>query len=153
MPVTPSTSALGAYVPVLGTIFNIDNGLSPDSFVPVTNVSKIMLPTVQKTIDVTNIGDIWVRTVPVLKDMGKISLDLFWQMADPTQNNSAPYGLRYCLVAQPSPVRVFKVQYPDAAGSQDVFPAYVTGFAVTGAVGKSWEAAIDLVNSGSPTLC
>jgi hypothetical protein len=148
-----STSSLGPDVAVLGTLFQIDNGVSPDTFVTVTNVSKIMLPVVQKTIDVTNIGDIWVRTVPVLKDMGKISLDLFWQMADPTQNNSSPYGLRYCLVANPSPVRVFKVMYPDTAASQDVFPGYVTGFQVTGAVGKSWEAAIDIANSGAPTLC
>jgi len=147
------TSALGPYVPVQGTVFNIDNGLSPDSFVPVANVSSITLPTVQKTIDVTNIGDLWVRTVPTLKDMGKIALKLFWQMADTTQNNSSPYGLRYCLVAYPSPVRIFKVQYPDTAGSQDVFPAYVVGFEVTGAVGKSWEGSIDMANSGAPTLC
>ena len=148
-----STSSLGPDVAVLGTLFQIDNGSSPDTFVTVTNVSKIMLPVVQKTIDVTNIGDIWVRTVPVLKDMGKISLDLFWQMADPTQNNSSPYGLRYCLVANPSPIRIFKCLYPDTAASQDVFPGYLTGFQVTGAVGKAWEAAVDIVNSGSPTLC
>lgn len=151
MPLT--TSALGPYVPVEGTVFNIDNGLSPDTFVAVANISEISLPTIQKTIDVTNIGDNWVRTVPTLKDMGKITLKLFWQMADATQNNSSPYGLRYCLVSYPSPIRIFKVQYPDTAQSQDVFPAYVTGFAVTGMVGKAWEASVDLANSGAPTLC
>lgn len=148
-----STSSLGPDVAVLGTLFQIDNGLSPDTFVTVANISSISLPTVQKTIDVTNVGDLWVRTVPTLKDMGKISLKLFWQMADPTQNNSSPYGLRFCLVTFPSPIRIFKVLYSDAAASQDVFPAYVTGFAVTGAVGKAWEASIDLANSGAPTLC
>lgn len=148
-----STSALGPYVPVEGSVFNIDNGLSPDTFVAVSNVTDITIPTMQKTIDVTNIGDNWVRTVPTLKDMGKIALKIFWQMADPTHNNSAPYGLRFCLVSYPSPLRIFKVQYPDTAASQDVFPAYVTGFQVTGGVGKSWEASIDLANSGAPTLC
>ena len=148
-----STSALGPYVPVEGTTFSIDNGLSPDTFEVVSNISEISLPTVQKTIDVTNIGDNWVRTVPTLKDMGKISLKLFWQMADTSQNNSSPFGLRYCLVVYPSPIRIFKVQYPDAAASQDVFPAYVVGFAVSGMVGKAWEASIDLANSGAPTLC
>lgn len=151
MPV--QTSVFGPYVPVEGTIMSIDNGLSPDTFVPITNVSSITLPTIQKTIDVTNIGDNWVRTVPTLKDMGKISLKIFWQMGDPTQNNSSPYGLRYCLVAYPSPLRVFKVQFPDVNSSQDVFPAYVTGFAVDGMVGKAWEASVDLANSGAPTLC
>lgn len=148
-----SNSSLGAYVPVAGTLFQIDNGLSPDTFVSVANVTSISIPTMQKTIDVTNVGDNWVRTVPTLKDMGKITLKIFWQMADPTQNNSGPYGLRYCLVSYPSPLRVFKVLYPDTAASQDVFPAYVTGFAVDGAVGKAWEATVDLSNSGAPTLC
>lgn len=148
-----STSALGAYVPVEGTQFQIDNGMSPDTFVSIANVSSINLPTIQKTIDVTNIGDNWVRTVPTLKDMGKIALKVFWQMADPTHNNSSPYGLRYCLVAYPSPLRIFKVLYPDTAASQDVFPGYVTGFAVAGAVGKAWEGSVDIANSGAPTLC
>ena len=148
-----STSALGPYVPVEGTVFYIDNGLSPDTFEAVSNVSDITLPTIQKTIDVTNIGDNWVRTVPTLKDMGKISLKLFWQMADATQNNSSPFGLRFCLVNYPSPLRIFKIIYPDAASSQDVFPAYVVGFSAQGAVGKAWEASIDMANSGAPTLC
>jgi hypothetical protein len=148
-----STSLLGPNVAVLGTLFQIDNGLSPDTFETVTNISEISIPTIQKTIDVTNIGDLWVRTVPVLKDMGKITLKLFWQMADTSQNNSSPFGLRYCLVSFPSPIRIFKVLYPDTAASQDVFPAYVTGFMVTGSVGKAYEASIDLANSGAPTLC
>lgn len=148
-----STSALGPYVPVEGTLFQIDNGLSPDTFETVSNVSSITIPTMQKTIDVTNIGDVWTRTVPTLKDMGKISLKLFWQMADSSQNNSSPFGLRFCLVAIPSPIRIFKVLYPDLAASSDVFPAYVTGFQIDGAVGKAWEASIDLSNSGAPTLC
>lgn len=148
-----STSSLGPAVAVEGTLFQIDNGLSPDTFVTVSNVSEISLPTIQKTVDVTNIGDTWVRTFPTLKDMGKIGLKLFWQMADPTQNNTSPYGMRYLLVTYPAPLRIFKVLYADTAASQDVFPAYVTGFMVTGSVGKVWEASIDLANSGAPTLC
>ena len=148
-----STSPLGPYVPVEGTVFQIDNGMCPDTFETISNISTITLPTIQKTIDVTNIGDNWVRTVPTLKDMGKIALKLFWQMADTSQNNSSPYGLRFCLVSYPSPIRIFKVLYPDTAASQDVFPAYVVGFQAAGAVGKAWEASIDLANSGAPTLC
>jgi len=148
-----STSSICPYVPVEGTLFQIDNGSSPDTFETIANVSSITLPTIQKTIDVTNVGDNWVRTVPTLKDMGKIALKLFWQMSDPSQNNSSPFGLRFCLVTYPSPLRIFKVLYPDTAQSQDVFPAYVTGFSVDGAVGKAWEASIDLSNSGAPTLC
>ena len=148
-----ATSALGPYVPVEGTLFQIDNGISPDTFETVSNISSITIPTMQKTIDVSNIGDNWVRTVPTLKDMGKISLKLFWQMADETQGNISPFGLRFCLVSVPSPIRIFKVLYPDTASSQDLFPAYVTGFSVDGAVGKAWEASIDLANSGAPTLC
>jgi hypothetical protein len=45
----------------------------------------------------------------------------------------------------------FTLAYPDGQ-STDAFPAYVTGFHVTGKVGDVWRADVELSNSGAPTL-
>lgn len=149
-------SLQGPAVAVEGTLFNMDNGLSPDAFTTVTNISSISLPTIAMTVDVTNVGDGWVRRFPTLHDMGKIAIKLFWQMTDVTQRNSAVIGsqvsgLRWNLIN--NALRIFQIVYNDGFNSQDVFPAYTTSFAVTGAVGKVWEASVELSNSGAPTLC
>lgn len=151
-----ATSPQGPAVAVEGVLFNMDNGLSPDAFQTVTNISNISLPVIAMTVDVTNVGDNWVRRFPTLHDMGKIALKLFWQMTDVTQRNEAVEGvqvsgLRWNLIN--NALRIFQVQYNDEFNSQDVFPAYTTSFAVAGAVGKVWEAAVELSNSGAPTLC
>lgn len=149
-------SLQGPAVAVEGVLFNMDNGQSPDAFTTVTNISQISLPTIAMTVDVTNVGDAWTRRFPTLHDMGKIALKLFWQMTDITQTNSpsigtGPSGLRWNLIN--NALRIFNVDYNDGFNSQDVFPAYTTSFAVTGQVGKVWEASIELSNSGAPTLC
>ena len=59
-------------------------------------------------------------------------------------------GLRYLLVT--SLLRNFAFIYPDGNQSTDAFPAYVTGFAITGKVGGVFEATIELSNSGAPQL-
>ena len=147
----PNTSVLGAALPVEGVIFQIDNGLSPDTFVTVANVSEISLPTIQEVVDVTNVGDVWRRRIGTLKDMGKIALKIFWQPEDPTHNNSSPYGLRYVMIS--GALRNFQILYPNGTpGSVDAFPAYVTGFSITGMVGKVFEASVDLSNNGAPSL-
>jgi hypothetical protein len=145
----PSTSTLGPGVPVSGTIFSIGNGASPDSYTQIANACELKLPIINETTDVTNFGDFFRRRIATLSDMGKISFKIYWEMRDPTHDNVSG-GLRYVLVNKL--VRDFQVTYPDGNNSTDTFPAYVTGFMVTGAIGKVWEAEIELSNSGPPTL-
>ncbi len=150
-----STSLIGAGVPVAGTLLLVGNAGSPETFEIIANASEFKMPVISEEVDVTNFGDNWRRRIPTLQDMGKITFKIFWQMEDPSHNNSTPYGLRYLLINKV--LRDWQIQYPNGANyipaSTDAFPAYVVSFEVTGSVGKVWEAAITLSNSGAPSLC
>ena len=90
------------------------------------------------------------RRIATLSDMGKITFKIFWEMTDPGHRNSGN-GLRFVLVNKL--VRDFQLIYNDGFSSTDEWPGYITGFMVTGAIGKVWEAEIEISNSGPPTLC
>lgn len=146
----PSTSTLGPGVPVSGAILNIGNGMSPDTWSQIANAAEFKMPVINETTDVTNFGDFFRRRIATLSDMGKVSFKIYWEMTDPSHANVSG-GLRFVLVNKL--VRDFQIIYNNGTGANDVFPAYVTGFMVTGAIGKVWEAEIELSNSGPPTLC
>ena len=140
-------SALGAAQGVLGMQLLFG---SPTASTIIVNVEDIDLPVVAKTVEVTNVTDTWVRRFPTLLDMGKITFKVYWIMKDTTHNYAA--GLRGLLINQT--LTIFKVLYPDASpSSSDSFPAYITGFHITGKVGDVYNAAIEISNNGAPTLC
>ena len=70
-------------------------------------------------------------------------------MTEPSHRNQSG-GLRYVLVNKL--VRDFQLIYNDGFSSTDVWPGYITGFQVTGSIGKVYEAEIEVSNSGPPTL-
>ena len=146
------TSAQGAALPVSGLVLLVGNSSSPETFQPIANASELKLPTIAEVVDVTNFGDSWRRRIPTLLDMGKIAFKIFWQMEDPSQNNSTPYGLRYLLINKL--LRDWQVIYPNTAypGATDSFPAYVTSFEITASIGKVFEASLELSYSGAPSL-
>lgn len=146
----PSTSSLGPGVIVSGTVLNIGNGMSPDSWTQIANASEFKMPVKNEVTDVTNFGDFFRRRIATLSDMGEIGFKIFWEMLEPTHENVSG-GLRYVLIQKL--VRDFQIVYNNGFGSADVFPAYVTGFQCTGSIGKVWEAEVTLNNSGPPTLC
>ena len=146
----PSTSTLGPGVPVSGSTLWIGNGSSPDTFTQIANASEFKMPVKNETTDVTNFGDFFRRRIATLSDMGDIAFKIFWEMQDPTHDNVSG-GLRYALVQKL--VREYKMIYADGMNSTDIWPAYITGFEVTGSIGKVWEAQIMQSNSGPPTLC
>jgi hypothetical protein len=141
----PTTSTLGPALGVLG--LEILFG-SPATAI-VCNVEDIDLPTSAKTVEVTNVGDTWTRRFPTLLDMGKITFKIYWIPTEATHKNAAG-GLRYALITQA--LTTFKILYPDTPGSFDTFPGYITNFHVTGKVGDVFHAAIEVSNSGAPTL-
>ena len=141
----PSTSTVGAAQGVLG--LQILFGSPATSIV--CNVEDISLPVMAKTVEVTNVGDTWVRRFPTLLDMGKITFKIYWVMTETTHKNTTG-GLRYLMITQA--LTNFKILYPDTGASSDLFPAYITSFSVTGKVGDVFHAAIELSNSGAPTL-
>ncbi len=155
-----STSIFGHGLAVEGMLLQMDNGVSPDAMVTISNVSDVTLPIMADVVDVTNVGDDWRARIPTLHDMGKIGFSIFWQMEDPTHNNSAgggsvPSGLRYNLIH--NQLRNYQLMYYNVTTAAfvavDAWPAYVTGFSITGKTGGAWTAKCELSNSGAPSLC
>lgn len=148
-----ATSPIGAQQTVAGLLLQVGNGQSPETMNTVANVEDFALPLTAKTVETTNVGDTWVRRVATLLDMGKIAFTVFWIMEEITHRNSAlnnVKGLRY-LFAQRT-LADWQAVYPDGNSSTDAWPAYVTTFSISGKVGDVFKAAIDLSNSGAPSL-
>jgi hypothetical protein len=151
----PITSTIGPAQQVRGTLLQVGNAASPETMQTIANATDLSLPVVTATVDVTNVGDLWRRHIPTLNDMGKITFKVFWIMEEPTHRNSlnggtVGAGLRYLMINQL--LRDFQFVYPDGNNATDAFPAYVTGFAITGKTGGVYEAMVDLTNSGAPQL-
>jgi hypothetical protein len=151
----PITSAIGAATPVKGLLLQVGNAGSPETMNTIANATDVVVPVTATTVEVTNVGDSWRRRIPTLYDMGKIAFKIFWMMEEPTHRNSlgggvVGAGLRYLLVN--GLLRDYQLVYSDGNLSTDAFPAYVTGFSITGKTGGVWEASIELSNSGAPSL-
>lgn len=150
-----STSPLGPALAVEGLLLQVGNAASPESMQVIANATDFSEPVMTDVVDVTNVSDAWKRRIPTLHDMGKISFKIFWIPEEVTHRNSVNggsvgAGLRYLLIN--SLLRDFAFTYPDGNSSTDAFPAYVTSFAITGKVGGVFEAAVELSNSGAPSL-
>lgn len=156
MPSYNPTSTIAPAVGVEGLLLLMGTGTSPENLACIANAMDLDLPIIAETQDVTNVGSNWRIRFPTLHDMGKITFTIFWVMEEPTHRNdggtggSVADGLRYCLVN--NILANFAFVYPDGNGSTDAFPAYVTGFSITGKVGDVFRAKIELSNSGPPTL-
>lgn len=145
------TSTLGASLATEGLLLQVGGGSSPASFETVANASDMTMPLKADTVDVTNFGDTWHRRASTLLDMGKITFKIYWIPEEIThRNNSTSVGMRYLLVNRI--LAYWQFVYPDGFDSADSFPAYVTGFSITGKVGGVMEAAVELSNSGAPSL-
>ena len=154
------TSTIGAGVATAGLVISVSNSSSPETFQAIANASELKIPTLAEVVDVTNFGDLWRRRLPTLLDIGKIDFKIQWQMEDPSHNNSTPYGLRYLLINRI--LRDWQIAYPNGAsvtgsfpatGSTDAFSAYVTKFEISGMVGKTFEASLELSTAGAPSFC
>lgn len=148
----PFTSTLGSSLVFEGTEIQVGTAGSPGSFQTIANIDSYSEPVVSKIVEVTNVGDHWVRRRPTINDMGKIAFGVFWIPQEPTHENVAG-GLRYMLINQI--LADWQIIYPDnimSPVSQDSFPAYVTSFSISAKVGDVWKAAAELSNDGAPTL-
>ena len=151
----PSTSLIADSTSVAGLLLQVGNASSPETMQTIANVTDFSLPVTAAVVDVTNVGDQWRRRSPTLNDMGKITFKIFWVPEEPTHRNSAnggtvAAGLRYLLVNRL--LRDWQAIYPDGNQRTDAWPAYVTSFAITGKTGAKFEAAVELSNSGAPSL-
>lgn len=149
------TSLIAPAIGTRGTLLQVGNGSSPETMQTIANATDLTLPVMSEKVDVTALCDLWRRRIPTLNDMGTIAFKIFWVMEEPTHRNSlngglVGAGLRYLLINQL--LRDYQFVYPDGNNSTDAFPAYCTSFSITGAVGGVYTAAIELSNSGAPSL-
>lgn len=141
-----ATSLVGPAQKFTGFTLQRSTGGSPPAWTTTVNISDYSIPMMSEKVDVTNSGDTWRRRIPTLLDMGSVTLKVFWVPTEPTHNNE-PNGFRYLLLNQT--LSTWRAYYPD--GSYDIFPAYVTGFKITGSVGGVFSGDLELSNSGAPT--
>lgn len=149
------TSLIGPGQTVTGLLLQVGNAASPETMATIANATDVTLPIISDVIDVTAFCDQWHRKIPTLNDMGKIAFKIYWIMEESTHRNSlgggtVGAGLRYLLINRL--LRDYQFVYPDGNLSTDAFPAYVTMFSISGKVGSVFEAAIELTNSGAPSL-
>lgn len=121
-----------------GTILAIDNGGSYSDVAYVRDISgpNLSLDTIETTHHASTGG--WREFIPGLLDGGEVTLDLFIDLSQATQDNST--GLLSELTGRT--VEGFRITWPDA--STATFNALVT----------SWEpgAVVDDALTGSSTL-
>jgi hypothetical protein len=151
------TGGTGLYdhLSVSGLLLGVGTGVSPETMNAVANVEDLTIPMAATEVLVTNVSDTWVRRVPTLLDMGKVSFKVWWVPSEVTHRNSqgggnVSDGLRYLFINKL--LRDWNAQYPDADQSTDAFSGYVTGFNLTGKVGAAFEATIGIGTTGIPSL-
>jgi hypothetical protein len=112
-----------------GTLFQIGNLTSPESWQSVANVSDITGPSLAATVvDVTSHTSPtipWRQKLVTLLDLGQTTIKLFWYPTDPTQNNTPSSfvgGLRYIFINRVKiPVRFLHVD-----GTYDSYWVFIT---------------------------
>lgn len=150
------TSPIADHISVAGLLLGVSNvATSPDTLYAIANIADASFPLAATEVLVTNVSDTWVRRVPTLLDMGKVTTRIFWVMEESTHRNSAgsagtATGLRYLFANKL--LRDWQLIYPDGNNSTDAFSAYVTSFTITAKVGGVFEAAVALGTTGVPQL-
>lgn len=156
MPTGSGTSLIADHISVSGLLLAVSNvGTSPDAFFTIANVTDLTVPMKATEVMVTNVSDTWVRRVPTLLDLGKISFKVFWVMEEPTHRNNVgssgvAEGLIYMFVNKV--LRNWQTIYPDGNNSTDAWSGYVTGGSKTAKVGSVLEMSIELGTTGTPSL-
>jgi len=155
----PSTSTIGASLPIAGLIIQVSTAGSPDNFATIANVDNYAQAMKSTVVMVTNVGDTFVRRQPTLIDPGAPAWTIFWQPFEASHRNSADggtiaAGLRYLMIQKL--LRDFKITYPADQNNDvgvDAYKAFVTDFAITGKVGDVFRANITLgINDQNPSF-
>ncbi len=156
MPTGSGTSPIADHISVSGLLLAVSNvGTSPDAFFTIANVTDLTVPMKATEVMVTNVSDTWVRRVPTLLDLGKITFKVFWVMEETTHRNNVgttgvAEGLIYMFVNKV--LRDWQSIYPDGNNSTDAWSGYVTGGSKVAKTGSVFEMGIDLGTTGTPSL-
>lgn len=153
-PYGSETSVQGSGLATIGLQICISANTSPAAFYVVLNATDYKSSMKSDIVDTTNYGDLFHRRIITLLDYGPVSFKVMYIPTEPTHHNGVDgtaYGLRYLQINRL--LCEIEIIYPDGDGSTDAFSGYVAKFDVTGAIGKTFEADVEIVNSsGSPSL-
>ncbi len=149
MATTPQ--ALGAQ----NTLLKYGNGLSPETFVTLANVSSIKGLTAQATIvDVTShsTGVPWRQKQPTLLEGGDLTFDLFFIPSDAGHQTFMEFFVnRGKAGASGTPVD-WQLVFPDANATTWAFTGFVTKMDFTEAVADVVKASCTITVTGKPSF-
>lgn len=153
----PSTSPIAASLPVAGVTLTVFTAGSPTTPSIVANVQDYAQAMKSTIVNVTNVGDTYMRRQPTVIDPGQPTFKIFWIPEEVSHRNAADAGLvaaglRYLMIKKL--LRQFEINYPADPNNNtpsDSFLAFVTDFGITGKVAGVFEAQITLgINDQNP---
>jgi hypothetical protein len=147
----PFTSTLGSAQVFEQTEIQVGTAGSAGSFQTIANIETLSLPLKEILVEVTNVGDHWVRRRPTVNDMGTIALGVFYVPLEPTHDNVSG-GMLYMLINQVLADWQVVTPVVSTGSVTHEFPAYVSDFAITAKVKDVYHAAAQLANDGAPTI-
>lgn len=132
-----------------GTTFYIGTSGAGTAVAQVVSISGPSLTL--DTEDVTSMDstDAWEEVVPTIKRSGEVSLELVYDPAAATHKNASG-GLLYAFDQRAS--GTYTLVFPDAASTEWVFTAYVTGYEPDMPVDGRLAATVTFKPTGDVTL-
>lgn len=155
-----STSPIAASLPITGMTLAVGTGASPETLNVIANMQDYNQAMKSIIVDVTNVGNNYVKRQPTVIDPGAPTFKIFWIPEETSHRNSAgggtvSAGLRYLMIQKL--LRDWVVQYPPDPNNNapaDAYKAFVTDFGITGKNKGVFEAQISLaINDDAPTFC
>lgn len=147
-------SAIPIALPAINTLLQVGNGVSPEAFTTIANVSSISGPSLAATIvDVTSMssGNPWREKVTTLLDGGDVSFDVFWIPTETSQKNLLTLFQERGQGTAGVPID-FKLVFPDTAHTFYLFSGFISKLNLTEAVADVVKAACTITISGEPTF-
>ncbi len=129
-----------------GTMFQVGDGASPETFTTVADVSDISGPSISlNAIDVTthDSTDGWAEFVGGVIDAGEVSFDINFDPAETTHQN-----LRTLLTNRA--VNNFRIVFPTSPVTTWQFAGLVTSYEVNAPVDDKLSASITIKITGKP---
>lgn len=136
-----------------GTLLQMGNGISPESWQTVANVGDISGPQFGSTIvDITSHSSQvpFRQKIPTLLDIGNLTFPCFWVMTNPTHMNALTGGfpgIRYAYFNRE--LIQIRLKYTDGTSS-DIINCYVTQLGQMAAVAGVYTMNVQITGTGSP---
>lgn len=133
----------------INTLLQYGNGACPEVFTTIPNVGSITGPGLSRTVqDVTSHSTLvpWRQKFPTLNDGGDLTFDLFY-----IPDDAAHKAVLAMAVDTVSPVKDWKLTFPNSAGVNFFFQGFISKFGTAEKVDDVLRSAITLTVTGQVT--